>query len=699
MPETKIKSKNSHYKVDSTLDNSQNENEALEPCVQYTVDCWDKWDSHWSNKFSLFEKYYDRWIGKPPKRDEDWQANFHKKLTWQAEKVLVARFHSALFPVSAPIDTEVNETMDEIKAILSKSLVAHWFKIGFISKEFLSGMRSAAIYGTGLFEDGWYVRKELIPEKVEKEIPDFRPMVDMQGNRIFDEEGNIRSEQIGVKKITQEVNNWKIVEDRYRLKKANIFAWRIHPNKLDDDDDYPVIKQEFITYDDLLERQAEAEELGFKGFENMDKIKKDKFKINEGDAQRLQKDGDYVDVKNPRLEILHYWGLYSPQEGEEGDSAKSKKRPMWIIVVNRKYRLRIMDNPFWHKKPPLFHINWTEDEKPSYYGIGLAQIGAEAEDRANTWVNIRTDVKKKCVRGSGWYNVLDKKIKKSQVQDNTPGLMRACSDVNAAVKYDTPPPTDPTDYSEEQTAVNDHRDITGSTTALLPPSDNRQQPDTLGGMQINLSQSIQRLKPDLTMMEMMGIRRIANRAFLLTRQFFSKPEAIEIIASEDKLKQYELSKIYTMTPKDIIGDLHFFCIGLSESVDKMQNIDKALKFMEILQKTTPGHPFINYLIKKIAFWLGFEDAGKFFETLPMAPGMPQISPQMPQGGANMPPGIPMPPPQGNMPIPPNMLPMARPPMPMMPPQGQGQGLSPQLLQMIVQRMMMQRQQPNQGRMI
>jgi hypothetical protein len=187
------------------------------------------------------------------------------------------------------------------------------------------------------------------------------------------------------------------------------------------------------------------------------------------------------------------------------------------------------------------------------------------------------------------------------------------------------------------------------------------------------------------MMEIMGIRRIANRAFMLSRQFMSLPQAIELVASEDKLKQFNLQKIYKMEPYQLIGGVNFFCTGLAESIDKMQNIDKALKFMEVLQKTTPGNPFIQYLTKKIALWLGFEDAEQFLSAIPMAPqgGMPQGAPVPP----GVPPGMPMPP-QGMPPVPPNQMPMVRPGMP---PQGgpmpqQGQGLPPQLLMQIISQM-------------
>lgn len=665
--------KSVHYKTDNNYLEQDKSKEQLTPCVKFVVEEWERWDSHWSDKFNKFEEYYDRWMGVPPNRDEDWQAQFHKKLTWQAEKTLVARFHSALFPVSAPIDAETSKTEEELSAIFGKSIVAHFFKVGKFSKEYLGGMRSAGIYGTGLFEDDWYIRKERIFDKVEKQIPDFRKMVDMEGNTILDEEGNVRSEKIGTKTVRETERKWDIVEDRYRMRKANIFAWRIHPSKLSDEDDFPVAKQEFITYDQLLQRQREAEKLGYQTFENMDKIEKDTSKPKEDDIRRLQKEGDYIDDKNPRLELIHYWGLYG--EGKE------EKVPQWITIVNRKYKLRRIDNPFWHQSPPLIHIVWTEDEKPSYYGIGLAEIGASAEDRANTTVNTRTDVKKKNIKGTGWYNATDKKIKKKSLVANTPGMMRACSDIRNAFAYDNPPPLGTDDYKEEEMAVNDHREITGATTSMLPTADVKKQHDTLGGMKMLLGQSIQRLKPDLVMMELMGIRKIANRAFLLAKQFMTKNETIELMAPEEDLKRLQVEKMYTLTPEQIIGKVNFFCTGLSESIDKAQNIDKLMKYTEITAKIPPMQAITNYanIAKRVALWLGFEDVEDFVQMNPLDPMQLQgpQGPQGPPGAPGLPPGM-APPgmPPGMPPGPPGLPPGA--------PPGGPQGLPPAAIAAIAQ---------------
>jgi len=95
MSNVKQKSKTPHYKVDDYK--PENQKEQIDPTVKFVVDSWESWDNFWSAKFSLFEKLYDRWRGKAPKRGEDWQSNFHKRLTWQAEKTLVPRFHSHCF--------------------------------------------------------------------------------------------------------------------------------------------------------------------------------------------------------------------------------------------------------------------------------------------------------------------------------------------------------------------------------------------------------------------------------------------------------------------------------------------------------------------------------------------------------------------------------------------------------------------------
>ena len=633
---------NSHYRTDYPKD--EKEKTKLHPDVQWVNDNWDSWDSHWSSKFSDFEGYYDQWLGKPPVRLEDWQANFNKKLTWQAEKTLVARFHSALFPNSAPVDTDGTEAVDELQSILAKSIVAHWFKIGKFSQEFLAGMKSAAIYGTGLFEDDWYQKVELKPEFSEVEEDDLRPMVDNEQNAITDDKGNVKTYKVGTKKVMREVERYKIVEDRYRVKKANIFAWRFHPDKLDDDDDFGAMKIEYLTFDTLLFRQAEAVKMGFAPFDNMDKIKDDKSNADQEDTKRLQKDAGFIDDKDPKLQVIHYYGFY-PDSKDKDEDGEPRKKPMWLTVVNRKFLLRKRPNPFWHKKPPVIRIVWTEDEKASYYGIGLAQIGKEAEVRANENVNTRTDIKKKIVKGRTYYNKTDKKIKKGELSKNYPGQYIGCTDVNN-FKPEVVQPLSPDDYKEEETAVNDFREVTGATASLNPTEDISQQHKTKGGMQMLLSNSLQKLKPDLLMMEMSGIRRMANRGFLLTMQYFSEPKMIKLMASQDQKRRLRLNELYSLTPGEIKKSVNFICTGLSESMEKEDRIKKLLSFAEVSAKIPPLQAIVNYqgIGKQVAMYLGFEnieDLINMGEGDPLAPTQPQGMPQgMGPGGQIMPPGMP-----------------------------------------------------------
>lgn len=669
----------SHYNTASTEDKKPQEE--LDPCVRYVRDCFDDWKAHWGAKFTKFESYYDSWRGMPPKRDKDWQAQFHKKLSWQAEKALVAQYHAALFPTSAPIDYDATEVQDELQGIMGKSIVGHWFKVGNVSLEWLRASRSAAIYGTGLFEDDWFMRVEKIKEIVPTPIPDFRPMVGPDGQPILDEFGNVRSQQIGMRIVPMEQETMQVLEDRYRVRKANVFSWLPHPDKVSDDDDYPMIKQEFVTFEDLLKRQVQSQKYGFAPYQNIDKLQKDMYKPNDEDLRRFKKEGDFVDKKNPPIELLHFWGGYAdkPEGNYDTDPEAHRaveKKPMWIMVANRKYKLQQVDNPFWHKKPPAFHIVWTEDDKPSYYGIGLVEIGQSAEDRANRLVNVRTDERSKNIKGGGWYNALDKKIKKSQLHNSTPGLWKACSDPKNSVMPDPIVPSTPDDYKEEEVAVNDHREITGATTSLLPTADEKQAHETLGGLQLMLGQANQRLKPDMSAMEQMGIRRIANRAFMMTRQFFTKPQAIELMATNEELRRFSLDRIYTFTPQDVIGNVNFICTGLAETIEKAKKIDTLIKYAELTSKIPPMQMITNYqgIAKRIALWLGFENIEDLVIGLnpmdPLAPFMPPMMPGM------LPPGVPPPgsPPAGP-PRPGQGAPQPR-PQQGQPPQGAPPGMPP-----------------------
>ena len=623
----------SHYKTDHGTEVNEVE---LEPVVKMVKDSWEKWNQHWSFKLTEFDTWYDRWRGKPPVRSEEWQSNFNKMLTWQAEKTLVPRFHSALFPISAPIDVDATETVDQFESIIAKSAVSHWFKIGKFSLEFLKSMRSSAIYGTGLFEDDWFLRVEKVPRKEQISIPDFRPMVDESGNQLFDEFGNMKVGEAGKKKITRTVEKNEVVEDRYRVRKANIYAWRIHPDKKSDEDDFPVIKQEFVTFNDLLKMQEQAEKKGYKKFENLDAIRQDNFKPSNADLQRQKKENNFVDKHNPKIEILHYWGLYddTPDKDtrkEKIESSESRKRPMWIMVVNRKFRLALQDNPFWHKKAPLFHIVWTEDERENYYGIGLAEIGKQAEDRANTTVNIRIDERKKNLKGGGVYNAKDKTIKKKDLMKNLPGLWTPCSDINNAVRPNIPIPSTPDDYKEEEIAVSDHRDITGASAALAPANDKKQIQDTFRGFRLQVGLSLEKLKPDITTMELMGVRKIANRAFLLTMQFQTRNETIELIASKSELKQIGVAKLHNLQPGMITKKVNFHATGFSETAKKAENIENLLKYAEVTVKIPPLQAITNYanIGKQIALLIGMEDVEELVSMNPFNPYQQQAIPGQP----------------------------------------------------------------------
>jgi len=203
-----------------------------------------------------------------------------------------------------------------------------------------------------------------------------------------------------------------------------------------------------------------------------------------------------------------------------------------------------------------------------------------------------------------------------------------------------------------------------------------------------IGQAAQRLKPDLIMMEMMGIRKMANRAMIMTRQFFSEPKAIELIASQDELKKASLTKIYTMTPEELIGKVNFHSTGLSESLDKSQNIDKLLKYAEVTAKIPAMQAITNYenIGKRIGLWLGFEDIDDFILLNPQDPyqpvqppaPIPTPGPALPgvPGVPGFPPGVPPPGPLPGAPaaVPVGVTNQANP----------GQGLPPELLQLIVQ---------------
>jgi len=102
-----------------------------------------------------------------------------------------------------------------------------------------------------------------------------------------------------------------------------------------------------------------------------------------------------------------------------------------------------------------------------------------------------------------------------------------------------------------------------------------------------------------------------------------------------------------------MSKMNFYCTGLSESIEKGQNIDKLMKYAEVTAKVPAMQMVTNYeaIAKRIALWLGFEDIEEFVKINPddpltqavqslaggQPPGMPGQPQQIPQAGGGLPP--------------------------------------------------------------
>lgn len=624
--------KSSHYDTTPTEKPKAEPLVSIPPEVKFVVGEWKKYDAYWQSRLSDFDHYYEVWKGKKPERPEEWQAQHNKKLVFQDERNLVSRFHSALFPTEAPIDHSATEDIDEVNAIIAKSMVAHYFKMGndeTVQTEFLKMQRSSGIYGTGYGETEWFQKRAWIFDKGEVEEDDYRSLRGPNGF-LLDKDGNVQTQLLDVKKkVFREKKSYGVVDNRPRLKFTNIFAWRVHPKKMCPEDGYPAIKQEFVSYETLLDMQEEAKALGFEPFEaeGITRLKEMKVQVKESDYSRHLRGGDFKDQDNPEVELKHYWGLYALQD----EKGTPKKVPTWITIANDAILLRKIRNPHWHQSPPLVKIVWTFDPKESWYGIGLPEIGEASEARVNDIINYRFDNLTKIINVGGSYNANDPKIEKRLLSVSSPGLWRPCSEPGKSYQYDRPPDVTTGAYVEEQRATEDHRDTTGSVASLAPTSDPKQEKKTLGQSQISLHGATERLKPDLKMQELQGVKVVANRFHMLLRQFGVKEELIELLASEDELKRFKLEKMMQIDPKRLIGKADFYCTGLSEFLEKEQMIEKLLKFREITQ----NDPTINIqeVNRRIANLMGFPDIEKLVNPLPL---QPQTAGQTPPGAPPLP---------------------------------------------------------------
>ena len=83
--------------------------------VDFIVKEFQRYESHWSSRFTKAEAQYQDWMNTPPARSETWMNAVHVPVTVEAEQTISPRLFTALFPNDAPLDVKVEGDEDPLQ--------------------------------------------------------------------------------------------------------------------------------------------------------------------------------------------------------------------------------------------------------------------------------------------------------------------------------------------------------------------------------------------------------------------------------------------------------------------------------------------------------------------------------------------------------------------------------------------------------
>ena len=527
-----------------------------DPMVDYVVEQFQRYEKHWNDKFAEAQQIYDYWCNKPPIRDYSWQNAVHVPMTLEAEQTISPRLFAALFPNDAPVEVMVEGDGDPLQGIVIKDGIKHYFKLAGVESEGSTMVSQCTLLGTAYGEEGWITERKWIE--------------DDQGERYE-----------------------AIVSNRPSFGAVDFFEMFPHPAKKCIGDGMPIIRRRFADAEYLKKL---ANNPNFE-MSNLEEALQSDAQITKGS---LDKETEYNPTKKEEYEILEYWGPWDASYIKDDKVVKKEAQPYWIIVVNRKIKIRGMANPHNYQHEPFVKIKLMEDPKPGWFGVGIGKAGMPTQERLNKIVNQRLDNVDLVLNKQGCFNGGDTLINVKKLQISKPGQWHKVSDTVASLRWMDIPDVTASSYREEEIAKQDFRESTGATNPLMP-ADEGQHRTAMG---INLLQGAagMRFKPVLRRMELDFIQALAQMFLSDLQQFMAIPEWIKMTSNTGASVPVKL------TPELIQGKVQFIPTGVSEAVNRELQVGQLLRFKEL----TMDDPTVNRreINKRIAELMGFKDTEK-----------------------------------------------------------------------------------------
>lgn len=547
--------------------------------VNFVVGELERYEEACSDRFDIAEKIYDHWLNKNVKREEDWQNNVHVPMTFEAEQTISPRIHSALFPTESPVEMAVFGDTTEAEGILVRDLIRHHFRISDVQGKSILPISQCTLLGTGYFYAPWVYKTNW--------------MLDRNGKRYM-----------------------AVTDNRPDVEPVGFFEILPHPAKLEVDDGLPMIRRRFCDQQ-YLKRLSKMPQFKFK---NLSAAINSECPVTT-DTKFITGQGNILTKPKEQYEIVEYWGPWDETiKNDDGSTREDIAVPFWIMVINRKIVIRAINNPYNHQTPPFIKIKLYEDINPSWFGIGIGQVGKPCQERLNKIVNQRLDNVDLVLNKQGFYNGNDPLINTKKLQISKPGVWRMVSDTVTSIRWMDTPDVTASSYQEEKIAKEDYRESTGATVPLMPTDGGQHR--TASGINLLQGAAGMRFRPILSKMENDLIGKLAHFYLMNLQQFMTIPEWIQVTA--DKMNK---SIPLQVSPEILKSKVKFIPTGLSEVANKEYQIQNLLKLKEVSQQDpTFNRAVIN---RKIAELMGFKDLDELIvEQKPIITGPGANPPDM-----------------------------------------------------------------------
>lgn len=547
--------------------------------VKFVVEEFERYEKFHEKRFEDAKKTVQHWENEPPNRDHTWMNQVHVPITFAAEQTITPRIFAALFPNEAPVDVATFGDFPEEVGRKIKFLIQQHFRTSDVQGEIMPGLAQNTLLGTGYLESPFLFRRGW--------------MIDEFGER---------------KQV--------VTDSRPDCMAVNFFEMYPHPAKLYMTDGLPLIRRRFCDAEYL---KALAENPSAK-FENLTEALNSEQPSGEKTAL-LDKDGhNFLErKKRDEYELLEYWGGWDLSYTKDNKVMKKKAVPHWIVIVNRKVKVRGVLNPYQHQRPPYIKYTLFPDQKPNWFGVGIGNVGMPTQDRLNKIVNQRLDNVDLVLNKQGFYNGNDPLINVKRLQVAAPGKWHKCSDTVNSIRWMDTPDVTASSYKEEELAKSDYREATGATVPLMPSDEGQHR--TAAGISLLQGAAGVRFRPILRKMETDLISDLAQIYLSNLQQFMIMPEWVKATTTEGSDENIQVG------PMDIRARVKFIPTGVSETINKEVQIGQLLRFKEI----TVNDRTINQaeLNRRIGELMGFKGLEKLVvNQKPVRQGLGQLPPEV-----------------------------------------------------------------------